>query len=158
MNCDSSHIPMWYSPVHCSPQPGFLQLEDLISNQGDVMLIIETNSMSPVHTHWNLSQLRHVSDTVQRTPSDQTLNGLDQCSTHIPWWCYAYPSARGSPIHYTIHQWHAYSWPHNYIPSPQWHLRNHPREQWDLPLCLGAFPKSQLHCSVDEALWGNLLQ
>ena len=32
---------------HCSPQPRFLQLDDLISNQGDVMLIIKTDSMSP---------------------------------------------------------------------------------------------------------------
>ena len=37
---------MWYSPAHHSPKPGFLQLEDLISNQGDIMLIIKTDPMS----------------------------------------------------------------------------------------------------------------
>ena len=33
--------------MHHAPQPGFLQLEDLIGDQGDIPLIIKTNSMSP---------------------------------------------------------------------------------------------------------------
>ena len=33
--------------MHHLPQPGFLPLKDLINDQGDVMLIIETNSMFP---------------------------------------------------------------------------------------------------------------
>ena len=38
---------MWYSLVNHSPDPGFLRLKDLISDQGDIALIIETNSTSP---------------------------------------------------------------------------------------------------------------
>ena len=38
---------MWYSPVNCSPKPRFFRLEDLISNQGDIALVIETDATSP---------------------------------------------------------------------------------------------------------------
>ena len=38
---------MWYSPVNRSAGSGFLRLEDLISDQGDIALVIETDSMSP---------------------------------------------------------------------------------------------------------------
>ena len=38
---------MWYSPVNHLPDPGILQLEDLISDQGDIALVIETDSTSP---------------------------------------------------------------------------------------------------------------
>ena len=38
---------MQNAPVHHSPEPGFLQLEDLISDQGDVTLVIEYDSRSP---------------------------------------------------------------------------------------------------------------
>ena len=45
---------MWYSPVNRSPDSRFLRLEDLISDQGDIALVIETDSMSP-DTHKILS-------------------------------------------------------------------------------------------------------
>ena len=38
---------MWYSLTHCLPEPGFLRLEGLISDQGDITLIIKTDSTSP---------------------------------------------------------------------------------------------------------------
>ena len=37
-----------------SPEPGFLQLKDLISDQGDITLVIKTNTTSP-NTHKILS-------------------------------------------------------------------------------------------------------
>ena len=53
-NHDGTHIPVWYSPMNRSPEPRFLQLKDLISDQGDIALVIETDSMSP-DTHKILS-------------------------------------------------------------------------------------------------------
>ena len=45
---------MWYSPANRSPNSRFLRLENLISDQGDIALVIETNSTSP-NTHKILS-------------------------------------------------------------------------------------------------------
>ena len=45
---------MWYSPANRLPEPGFLRLKDSISDQGDIALVIETDSTSP-DTHKILS-------------------------------------------------------------------------------------------------------
>ena len=38
---------MWDAPVHMSPVTGFLRLEDLIGNQGDVALVVEYDNKLP---------------------------------------------------------------------------------------------------------------
>ena len=64
-----------------SPEPRFLQLKDLISDQGDIALIIENDSMSPdTHKILSFSHLPHFP-----SPTDIALCyfeacGLDTCT------------------------------------------------------------------------------
>ena len=46
-NRDGTHFPVWYSPANRSPSSRFLRLKDLISDQGDIALIIKTDSTAP---------------------------------------------------------------------------------------------------------------